>query len=228
MEVTTTENEIKLAKVPTDAMVHIVGSKSMETDLLVDFLDRELEYTCRFTPIDNLMTVLNHYLDRTHLAFLDFSSSNKSPVFKLPILKQAYRYPRCHPIVYNVDPAQCIEPNALKSGIRGILYAHEPPALFPRAARAVLNDELWYSREILLQFISEDAQKSALPGAAGAILTRREMEILTKLAEGLTNREIARHFNISSHTVKTHLYNIYKKTKVSSRLQATLWLANSS
>ena len=67
----------------------------------------------------------------------------------------------------------------LQRGIHGILYAHEPPALFPRAARAVLNGELWYTREILTQFMAEKAEHLAPPGEAYIILTRKEREVLT-------------------------------------------------
>ena len=95
---------------------------------------------------------------------------------------------------------------------------------FPRAARAVLIGELWYPRHILAQFID---RKDTLPNPVDdtcVMLTRREKEIVFKLAEGYSNLEIARHFRISPHTVKTHTYNIYKKINVSNRLQATLWL----
>lgn len=55
------------------------------------------------------------------------------------------------------------------------------------------------------------------------VLTRREMEILSVLASGAKNEEIADKLFISPHTVKTHLYAIYRKIKVSNRLQAVLW-----
>ena len=51
-------------------------------------------------------------------------------------------------------------------------------------------------------------------------LTAREAELLTLLAEGLTNRELGRRLHISEATVKTHLAHIYAKLGVDSRAAA--------
>jgi LuxR family transcriptional regulator of csgAB operon len=59
--------------------------------------------------------------------------------------------------------------------------------------------------------------------ALETVLTPREMEILGVLASGAKNEEIADKLFISPHTVKTHLYAIYRKINVSNRLQAVLW-----
>jgi LuxR family transcriptional regulator of csgAB operon len=58
-----------------------------------------------------------------------------------------------------------------------------------------------------------------------ANLTPRKLEILALISTGYTNDEIAEKLLISPHTVKTHLYNIFKKIKVPNRLQAALWAA---
>ena len=58
-----------------------------------------------------------------------------------------------------------------------------------------------------------------------SILTPREIEILSLVAIGAKNEEIAEKLYISSNTVKTHIYNIFKKIDVPNRLQAALWAA---
>ncbi len=56
--------------------------------------------------------------------------------------------------------------------------------------------------------------------APPAILTPREVEILTALGEGLSNKEVARELGISAHTVKFHLETIFRKLNVTSRAEA--------
>lgn len=54
-------------------------------------------------------------------------------------------------------------------------------------------------------------------------LTRREIEVLKLIAEGLFNKEIAAKLNISERTVKNHVSNIFKKIDVSDRTQAAVF-----
>ncbi len=54
-------------------------------------------------------------------------------------------------------------------------------------------------------------------------LTDREVEVLKVMATGAKNSEIASSLNLSPHTIKTHIYNIFKKINASNRLQAVNW-----
>ncbi len=64
---------------------------------------------------------------------------------------------------------------------------------------------------------------SALPTAAGHPLTGRQLEVLTQVAAGATNRQIATRLSISEHTVRRHLQNIYTTLDLGSRAAATAW-----
>lgn len=72
------------------------------------------------------------------------------------------------------------------------------------------------ARKVVLSFHQE--QDSAIPENAG--LTPRENEILDLLSKGYRNKEIAEALFVSINTIRTHIYNIYEKLHVKSRVEA--------
>ena len=67
-----------------------------------------------------------------------------------------------------------------------------------------------------------DEANSGLPSP----LTAREMQVLQRLAQGATNREISQNLQISEHTVKSHVIHIFNKLGVNDRTQASVWAAS--
>ena len=74
--------------------------------------------------------------------------------------------------------------------------------------------------ERLLAGYSDSAGRSARALAAAASLSRRELEILTLIDDGRSNKEVARALGVTSETVKTHLKNVFGKLSVERRAQA--------
>ncbi|WP_346837375.1 LuxR C-terminal-related transcriptional regulator [Microbulbifer sp. SAOS-129_SWC] len=70
----------------------------------------------------------------------------------------------------------------------------------------------------------QSAERSNTDGPQSApLLTRREQEILAELTTGEPNSAIASKLHLSEHTVKNHMYNIFRKIGVKNRLQASNW-----
>jgi DNA-binding CsgD family transcriptional regulator len=63
----------------------------------------------------------------------------------------------------------------------------------------------------------------ALPPHSGPALTRRELEVLALVAQGLTNRQIADRLVVGNRTVETHVTNMLSKLGITSRAQAAIW-----
>ena len=117
----------------------------------------------------------------------------------------------------------------VKTGVRGYIRITDAPAIVARAIRAVHDGEIWAERRVLEMALSKpmllpETLLSHIPGLQP--LTDREMEVLTMVLQGDTNREIADRSSISERTVKTHLYRVYKKLKVKSRTKAIALLSH--
>ena len=72
----------------------------------------------------------------------------------------------------------------------------------------------------MLAGYSDSAGRSARALAAVASLSRRELEILTLIDDGRSNKEVARALGVTPETVKTHLKNVFGKLSVERRAQA--------
>ncbi|MCP4716843.1 MAG: response regulator transcription factor [Deltaproteobacteria bacterium] len=128
-------------------------------------------------------------------------------------------------VLFNVTPGLGIEESAMNHGIRGVFYQDDNLSMFIKGIKAVYNGELWYSREVMTKYILDDRDEGSVSVKVRQLLTHREIEILSLVAVGCKNEEVADKLCVSPHTIKTHLYNIYKKINVTNRLQATLWAA---
>ena len=122
--------------------------------------------------------------------------------------------------------------NAAKGGAKGFVPKGVPSTTLLQAIKVVHGGGSWIDKEIPSWEVFEEIvreQESARetgPQLDESIrsLTKREMEILRLVAEGLTNEEIGKKIFISEKTVKTHMTNIFDKLKVNNRFKAALLL----
>ncbi len=111
----------------------------------------------------------------------------------------------------------------LKQGIRGVFTQNCLGPIFIKGIQALIKGELWFSRQAINQALLDlKYENEHLIGLENP-LTLREKEIILCVTSGASNDQIAYDLNISSNTVKAHIYNIYKKINVSNRFQASLW-----
>lgn len=104
--------------------------------------------------------------------------------------------------------------SALQLGARGIVLKASPPELLLKSIRSVHDGQFWVGSEAVTAWA-----RTGQPSTSGFGLTTREVEIISAIKEGNSNREIASKLAISEETVKRHLSNIYGKLGVSSRLE---------
>jgi DNA-binding NarL/FixJ family response regulator len=100
---------------------------------------------------------------------------------------------------------------ALKAGASGYLLKGTNRTTMRDAIRLVHNGR---------RFIPPEIAERVLPGPAAEELTEREVEVLRRIAEGLSNREIGEQLGISESTVKTHVNRLLGKLGVTDRTKA--------
>jgi DNA-binding NarL/FixJ family response regulator len=114
---------------------------------------------------------------------------------------------------------------ALRAGARGYLTKDASAEQIEAAIRAVHAGQTHLDplvQEQLVAAVTAQRPEHAMPGTRPlpAGLTTREAEVLTLLAAGLSNAEIARRLFVSNATVKTHINRIFAKTGARDRVQA--------
>ncbi|MCA6095379.1 response regulator transcription factor [Streptomyces sp. SCA3-4] len=111
---------------------------------------------------------------------------------------------------------------ALRAGAAGYVYKDVDPDALAGAIRSVHAGHVLLQPEVAEALLSQDDTGGGGQGRGNA-LTEREREVLALIADGRSNREIARALVLSEKTVKTHVSNILMKLDLADRTQAALW-----
>lgn len=117
---------------------------------------------------------------------------------------------------------------ALKAGASGYLLKRSSPGEIRDAIHDVLSGGAPMSAEIARRVVEAFHQQGEKDDLQEANLSKRELEVLKLLSEGLANKEISDRLGISVDTVRVHNRNIYDKLHVNSRTQAAAKFRQSS
>ena len=119
---------------------------------------------------------------------------------------------------------------ALLHGARGVILKESTTALLFKSIRTVIGDEYWVGREDVSHIVERlrrlTEQSEAEGHAKRFKLTRREMEIVTAVAAGESNKGIAQRLSLSEDTVKHHVSHVFDKLGVFSRLELAVFAIN--
>jgi len=116
---------------------------------------------------------------------------------------------------------------AFRSGAVGVCERDQSYEQLCKCIVCVSRGEVWANSQQMRQILA--ALAHGLPplvtDAKGRVLlSKREHEIVSKVAEGMKNREIAELLGVSEHTVKNHLFRVFERLGISSRAELILYL----
>lgn len=127
-----------------------------------------------------------------------------------------------------IDREQIVD--ALHHGVKGVVLKESATRLLLKSIRCVMAGQYWVGRESVSDLVRIIRDLTAIPDQGPRKrtynLTPRELDIISAIVDGYTNKDIAEKFSIAEQTVKHHLGNIFDKLGVSNRLELALYAVN--
>jgi len=162
---------------------------------------------------------------KPEILLLDIRMPKLSGLEVLRELKASENPVRTVVLATSMEKDQIVE--ALQLGARGIVLKHAASSVVFEGIRSVLAGRYWVCHESvtdLVQALLEIKPQPEIRSSSQKFgLTRREVEVIALIVGGYTNKDVAKKFGISEHTVKHHLTNIFDKLGVSNRLELALF-----
>ncbi|MBW2604859.1 MAG: response regulator transcription factor [Deltaproteobacteria bacterium] len=224
-----TDQEKKKISYSNDkAYIHVVGTNKLQNELLLAFLKEKpgVNGACTQT-LESTDSIHQNDSESVQFFLVDYKNIGTENLWAEIDLLRNNNSCECFFALCNVEPEMEIEKFALSNNIKGLFYKNDLPSIIRKGIFAILNGDYWYSRKTLTKhLLKPNPSMNSINHADLCNLTVREREILSLIASGLPNKKIAEDLFISVHTVKTHIYNIYKKINVNNRFQAVLWAVN--
>lgn len=206
--------------------VFAVDNTAMNTQLLVETLARDNQFTMATPPVANGEILAAIKRERPHVALISARQGNDSrggfPLTRE--IRSACATTRVIMLLDSSERTPVIE--AFRSGARGVFCRTEPLKLLAKSIRCVHEGQIWASStelHFLLEAMAEPLPMSFVSANGDALLSARELDVVRCVAEGLSNREIAQRLSLREHTVKNYLFRIFDKLGVSSRVEVVLY-----
>ncbi len=197
----------------------------MGTQLLVEALARDAQFEMIESPseAETILNLVEREKPQVVVISAKLGEDHAGGVDLLRELRSQSPSPRVIMLLDTSEREAVIA--AFRAGAQGVFCRTEPFRLLAKCIQCVEAGQVWASSSEL-QFVLEALTQPALSHLSSngkSLLSAREIDVVRCLAEGLTNREIARRLKLTEHTVKNYLFRIFDKLGVSSRVEVVLY-----
>jgi LuxR family transcriptional regulator, positive regulator of biofilm formation len=203
--------------------IYILSEMNLHNELLAYVIQKEFSSPVKLIEhIDSIPKETDN-LHNTNFILIDCVKFSFEYVLKHITVSLKSFHSSNYLAIFNLNYGSGVEKIALGKHITGFFYKNDNLNMVIKGIEKILQGDIWISRDILTEFAFSNIKQKLYYIQKNTNLTQREIEILRLLSIGGTNEEIAKKKFITLNTVKTHLYNIYKKINVKNRLQAIFW-----
>lgn len=216
-----------MADAAGDWLIYIAGSSTIQGELMAVFLEKETGLPSRNLAGAGLFPE-RLQKGREGRRVIVFGDCKGRDLVEIVQKLENWQYTSAEGVfivLFNVAGNLNAEEELLRLGVWGIFYEDDPPGTLCRGVDAVRNGEIWSSRQIMSSCLVNFRRHQNEVPAGCFRLSGREQEVLRMVADGFGNNAIADKLCVSVHTVRSHVYRIFKKIDVSNRQQAAIWAA---
>jgi len=185
-------------------------------------LEHDIEIVGEAVDGDEVLTLLTRC--RPDILLLDLKMEKLDGLSVLPQIVE--HYPQIKVILLTAHITRDESVTAIREGARGIILKYAATEFLIKGIHKVHGGELWADNTTMSQVVESLARKfrrEKEPEKSKHDLSSREKEVITLVASGMRNKEIAEKLFISEQTVKTHLSNIFQKLGLGDRLELALY-----
>ena len=210
--------------------VLVADSNLMQAQLLSSALRRRSEFRISTCPVD-VGSILKAVASSSVGVVVLSLNRSASMASQMAAMRRVHL---SHPSIAKVLLVESYDRelvvNAFRSGVRGIFCISDTHfRLLCRCIQRVASGQIWANTEqitFLVELIAEVPSLRVLNTQGETLLTPREEQVVALVAEGLSNREVARELSLSEHTVKKYVFRIFDKLGISSRVELVLYAVN--
>src|SRR5579862_2338907 len=202
--------------------VLVADNSRIYTKLLAEALMRDpaLEVIAFESESSTLVSAaVKHDID----VLLVSSSLDETPCRGIELLRELRNvHPKTRTVLLPDSSKDEAVLQAFQAGARGIFGRTESMELLSKCVRCIYQGQIWArgrDLDIAVTALANSPTVRAVNASGMNLLSDREVQVVRCLAEGLTNREIAKRLNLSQHTIKNYFFRIFDKLGVSSRVE---------
>jgi DNA-binding NarL/FixJ family response regulator len=206
--------------------VLVADSSAIHSELLAESIGRDRRFTviaCASSS-GEIQSLLRDSCPDVLLISASIDEQTHGGLHLLAELRASH--PEIKAVVLLESPKRETVVQAFRVGARGVFSKKSPLKLLGKCIDCVHLGQVWATTEELGFVLQALADSPVRPPGSISLsqLSVRELDVVTCLAEGLSNREIAQRLKLSRHTVKNYMFKIFDKLGVSSRVELLFYV----
>lgn len=201
-------------KPPTRVLV--IDDHSLFRESLVRLLEAQpdLEVVAHCGDLAGALGILHR--NAVDVILLDYDLGDERGTELLRELEE--RKLRAKVLMVTAGMSDSVTRDALQGGAAGVLYKNNSPDQLLEAIRKIAGGEMWLEGQIIRSLV-QGTETPAVDARSTRPLTERQLEVLSGILEGLTNKEIAWNLKVSESSVKAVIQELFHKAGVRTRSQ---------